>query len=209
MNEKQEPFLPTRQSLLERLKDWDDQESWKQFYDTYWKLIYGVGKRCGLSHSDAEDLVQDTVISVARKMPTFEYEPNRCAFKTWLMQMTRWRLADRFGGKARRHAHPPPESLDENPELLAHASKKEIPAVEAIWEEEWQKNLMDLAIRAVKNQVPAEHFQIFDLYVLRNWPAARVARSLSVNIGQVYLTKHRVTRLIHKEIRRLEAQGYA
>lgn len=39
-----EPFdedsIPTRKSLLGRLKDWEDQESWHVFFDTYWKLIY-------------------------------------------------------------------------------------------------------------------------------------------------------------------------
>jgi hypothetical protein len=30
-----EEFIPTRYSLLSRLQDWDDQESWKDFFDTY------------------------------------------------------------------------------------------------------------------------------------------------------------------------------
>src|SRR5688572_618544 len=33
-------FIPTRQSLLSRLRDWDDRESWNDFFETYWKLIY-------------------------------------------------------------------------------------------------------------------------------------------------------------------------
>jgi len=31
--------IPTRSSLLGRLKDWEDQESWRDFFETYWRLI--------------------------------------------------------------------------------------------------------------------------------------------------------------------------
>ncbi len=61
-------FIPTRQSLLSRLKDWDDRESWKDFFNTYWKLIYGVAIKSGLSDAEAQDVVQEAVISVAKKM---------------------------------------------------------------------------------------------------------------------------------------------
>jgi len=43
MPSSREEFLPTRWSLLSRLKDWDDQKSWRQFFDTYWRLIYNTG----------------------------------------------------------------------------------------------------------------------------------------------------------------------
>jgi len=63
-----EELIPTRRSLLSRLKDWDDQESWKDFFDTYWKLVYGVAIKAGLSDQEAQDVVQETVLSVADVM---------------------------------------------------------------------------------------------------------------------------------------------
>ena len=56
--------LPTRRSLLSRLKDWDDQESWRQFFDAYWQLIYNTACRAGLSHAEAQEVVQEVEISV-------------------------------------------------------------------------------------------------------------------------------------------------
>ena len=44
---------PTRRSLVGRLKNLDDQESWKQFFDMYWKLIYSSAIRAGLSEAEA------------------------------------------------------------------------------------------------------------------------------------------------------------
>ena len=88
-------LLPTRHSLIERLRNLDDQASWREFFDTYWKLIYGAAIRAGLSDQEAEDVVQETVIGVARKMESFRYEPAECSFKGWLMHVTRCRIADR------------------------------------------------------------------------------------------------------------------
>ncbi len=61
-----EEFIPTRLSLLSRLKRWDHQESWRDFFDTYWKFLYSVAIKAGLSDEDARDVVQETVVAVAK-----------------------------------------------------------------------------------------------------------------------------------------------
>jgi hypothetical protein len=50
--------IPTRQSLLARLKDWEDQESWREFFDTYWRLIHATALKAGLSEPEAQEVVQ-------------------------------------------------------------------------------------------------------------------------------------------------------
>src|SRR2546425_12638918 len=95
MNEGKEQN-PTRQSLLSRLKDWNDQESWKVFFDTYWKLVYGAAIKAGLSDAEAQDVVQETVIAVCKSMPNFKYAQTNRSFKSWLLQLTSWRIADHF-----------------------------------------------------------------------------------------------------------------
>src|SRR5215468_7208088 len=103
MKEPQDELLPTRASLLNRLKDWQDEVSWKAFFDTYWRLIYGVARKAGLSDAEAHDVVQETVISVARKIEGFVYDPAVCSFKTWMLQLTRWRIINQLN-KRRREA---------------------------------------------------------------------------------------------------------
>ena len=89
-----EQLIQTRQSLLGRLKDWDDDQSWRDFFDTYWRIIYSSARKAGLSDTEAQDVVQETVISVAKKMKEFKYDPALGSFKGWLKQLTR-RLASR------------------------------------------------------------------------------------------------------------------
>src|SRR6266550_1074236 len=91
-----EDSIPTRASLLERLKDLGDQTSWNEFYQTYRELIYSVARKAGLNETEAEDVVQDTVISVAKKMPGFTYDPAVDSFKGWLLTVTRWRILDQL-----------------------------------------------------------------------------------------------------------------
>ena len=75
MIDEPDEFIPTRTSLLERLKRWDDQESWRDFFNTYWRLIYGAAVKAGLSDAEAQEAVQETVIIVSKKMEDFKYDP--------------------------------------------------------------------------------------------------------------------------------------
>jgi DNA-directed RNA polymerase specialized sigma24 family protein len=65
--------IPTRQSLLARLKDWGDQKSWREFFDTYWRLIHTTALKAGLVETEAEEVVQEVMIAAAKKMPDFTY----------------------------------------------------------------------------------------------------------------------------------------
>jgi len=38
MTESAQDSQATRWSLLARLKNWEDQQSWRKFFDTYWRL---------------------------------------------------------------------------------------------------------------------------------------------------------------------------
>jgi DNA-directed RNA polymerase specialized sigma24 family protein len=96
--------ISTRATLLERLRQWDDHSGWQEFFNIYWRLIHRVALRAGLKEDEAEDVVQETVIAVARNMPQFRYDPTRCSFKTWLLNMTRWRIVDRIRRRAKANA---------------------------------------------------------------------------------------------------------
>src|SRR5438128_4948421 len=86
-------LLPTRQSLLWRLRDWQDQTSWRDFFDTYWRLIYNVARKSGFADAEAQDVVQITFIYLSRRMPNFRYDPKRGSFKSWLRVVTRSRIS--------------------------------------------------------------------------------------------------------------------
>ena len=206
MARNSENLLPTRRSLLNRLKNWDDQESWKDFFDTYWKLIYGVAVRAGLTDAEAQEVVQETVIAVAKKIPEFQYNPEIGSFKSWLLHTAQWRISDQFRkrksgadrGGGRREKNTGTSTIERIPDPAGLD-------LDAIWDAEWEKHLFEAAIERVKTQVKPKHYQIFDLYVIKQWPVEKVARTLEINVGQIYLTKHRVSALIRREVKKLES----
>ena len=206
MARNSENLLPTRRSLLNRLKNWDDQESWKDFFDTYWKLIYGVAVRAGLTDAEAQEVVQETVIAVAKKIPEFQYNPEIGSFKSWLLHTAQWRISDQFRkrksgadrGGGRREKNTGTSTIERIPDPAGLD-------LDAIWDAEWEKHLFEAAIERVKTQVKPKHYQIFDLYVIKQWPVEKVARTLEINVGQIYLAKHRVSALIRREVKKLES----
>jgi RNA polymerase sigma factor (sigma-70 family) len=201
---KNSGLIATRRSLVERLADWGDQLRWQEFFDTYWKLIYSAARQSGLTDLEAQEVVQETIITVAKNIDKLKYDPAVGSFKGWLLQITRWRIADQFRkrepGSAKR-ARSPDERLTATIERVPDSR---IVDLDAVWESEWKENLFDAAITRVKKKIEPKQFQIFDCYVRKEWPAQKVAARLGVNVGQVYLARHRVGALLKKEIRTLE-----
>jgi RNA polymerase sigma-70 factor (ECF subfamily) len=189
---------------LSRLQNWDDQDSWRDFFDTYWHLIYSFALKSGLTEAEAQDVVQETIISVAKNIQKFRRDRSLGTFKGWLKNLTRWRIADQLRKRTRLNKDDKDERLGE-PGMMVTPGAADA-GLESVWEQEWEANLLEAAMRRVKRRVKEEHYQMFDLYVLKQWPVRKVARTLDVSVGQVYLAKHRISLLIRREIRALERQ---
>jgi RNA polymerase sigma-70 factor (ECF subfamily) len=189
------------------MKDADDQTSWQDFFDTYWKLIYAVALKAGLNDAEAQDVVQETVLTVTRKIKDFETTPERGSFKGWLMQITRWRIADQFRKRPPPAAHL--SAANDGTSCTSTAERVVDPAsleLERLFEENWKHNLKETALANLKRQVDPEQYQMFDLHVLKDWPAVRVARQLGVKMGRVYFAKYKITRLLRREVKHLQAK---
>jgi RNA polymerase sigma-70 factor (ECF subfamily) len=202
--------IPTRASLLQRLKDLDDQSSWNEFYDIYHDFIFTVARRAGLSETEAAEVVQDTLVSVAKKMPGFTYDPAKDSFRGWLLTVTRWRILDQLAtrlGQGRRepwrssHLEGEPETGTTTIERVPDPAGLDLAA---IWEEEWETLVLQTALARIKRQVHPKQYQIYHLHVVLGQPVQEVARVLEVNAAQIYLAKHRVGSLVKKEVLKLE-----
>jgi RNA polymerase sigma-70 factor (ECF subfamily) len=200
--------IPTRASLLQRLKDLDDKSSWDEFYDLYHDLIFSVARRAGLSETEAAEVVQDTLLSVAKKMPGFIYDPAKDSFKGWLLTLTRWRMRNQLAKRSRMVAQQPRISRSQEEEEPRTATIEGIPdptgpELESIWEKEWETRVLETALARIKRQVQPQHYEIYHLHVVLGQPVREVVRALGVTPVRVYLAKHRIGNLLKREIRRL------
>lgn len=201
-------YEKTRKSLIARLDNWEDQKTWDEFYQTYWRLIYAVAIKAGLRPDEAHDCVQETVLSIAKQSKKKLYDPAQGSFKTWLMNMTRWRINDQFRKRKKDTAMAGGEWEDDR--KTAVIDRFEDPKGDMLgrlWDVEWKKNIADAALSRVKAQVSPKQYQIFDCYVVRQWDAKKVQDHLNVSMAQVYLAKHRVGAVLKKELARLEEDG--
>jgi RNA polymerase sigma factor (sigma-70 family) len=197
-------LLPTRRSLIERLRDLGDQASWREFFDTYWKVLYGAAIRAGLSDQEAEDAVQETVIGVARRMEAFRYDPAVCSFKGWLMHVIRCRIADQFRRRRSQNVPLGSSSSDSTTEPVIDIPDASNDALATIWDEEWRKNIVDVAMQRVRGRVNPELYQIFYLHAVKGLGVRDVARLTSSSLPKVYVTYHRIAKQVKEEVRRLE-----
>ncbi len=192
---------------MDRLHDWEDRKHWQEFFDTYGKLIFSAALKSGLTEIEAQEVVQETIITVAKKIGQLRYDPARGSFKGWLLHITRWRIADQF---RKRRPGENQKRASSDTRLTATIERVADPKAEELddfWEREWQENLLAAAMQRLKKRIDAKQFQIFDCYVRKEWPAQKVAAELGVSMGQVYLARHRVTALLKKEIRVLQKEA--
>jgi RNA polymerase sigma factor (sigma-70 family) len=200
--------VPTRRSLLSRLRSLEDDISWRAFFDTYWRLIYNVARKSGLRDAEAQDIVQETVIAVARRLPEFRYDPSKGSFKRWLLLITRRRVQDHL---RKRYRGLPDDGADPRESRFRCESVPDpllLPdeQLEAAGEAEWRGILLQMALVRVRERAHPKHYQAFDFCVLQNIPAGQVARMLGLSRAQVYLAKHRLTLTLRRTAARLEVE---
>ena len=192
----------TRASLVQGLQA-GDEDRWHQFYQLYGPIIRGFALKAGLNETEADEVVQETCIGLAKNVGEFHYDPAKCRFKTWLLNLASWRVKNQI---------PKRQRWDQRIETSMIDRAADPKNLDAVWEEEWRATLLKAALEKIRAQFSAAKFQIFDLNVIKDWPAREVAKSLGIGIASVYLAKHRVSAALKKEMTRLEnleTQGLA
>lgn len=198
-------WLSTRTSLLARLKNHRDAAGWEEFCDAYGRVVHAVAAKSGVPAGDLDDIVQETMMRVARLIEGFDYDPRRGSFKSWVLTIARSRIVDclRRRGRERRFDPAPPEGSETS--FMDRLPDEQTPKLEELFDAEWQRAVFEAARERVRERISPRQFQIFDLHVRQEWPVDKVAATLGVNANQVYLAKHRVSEAIQEEVARLDA----
>jgi RNA polymerase sigma-70 factor (ECF subfamily) len=215
MNLRLDDSMPTRQSLLLRLKRWDDTAGWQEFFEQYWELIYRVARKAGLGDAEAQDVVQETVLAVAGKIGEFETDPRRGSFKSWLLGQARWRIGDQFRARKRfpiacadsaevvGGVGAYSEDQDTRTEPLERLADPAADPLERLWNDEWDQHVLRTALERVKARVSVKQFQLFELHVRQGLSIGDTARAVGTTKAAVYMAKSRVGRVLKREVEAL------
>lgn len=189
-------FDATRATLLMRVKNRKDQQSWDEFVHYYKPYIYRVIKNAISGHHDCEDLVQKTLVTCWEKLPEYEYDPERSKFRTWICTIARnyvlkfYRDTGRYNNKIDNFGENSPDTLSE-------------PEIEKLAEKEWQLYISNMAWENIKSQFDGKALECF-MMMSDGLSAAIVAEKLGLTVGSVYVLKKRVTEKLYREINRLD-----
>jgi RNA polymerase sigma-70 factor (ECF subfamily) len=185
-----EPGL-TQPSLLLRIRDASDVQSWQTFVSVYAPLIYRSCRRRGLQDADAADVGQEVLAQVARSIREFEYEPGLGRFRDWLGAVVKNKVARFLENEARgvRGA-------------LVSASVENLEGCEADgeWVAEFHAHLLNAALDRIRDRFEVPTWRAFEEVWLNNRPSNEVAHELALPIETVYLAKSRVLKRLRDEL---------
>lgn len=197
--------LPTRGTLLFRLRDWGDTASWTEFYRLYQRMVFDFAKRSGLSHDESQDVTQEVFKRVAETIHEFEVNPNRGSFRRWLLNMTRWRIADKFRARpAGEWQNPSLRSDDDGTSTVERIPEQA--CSDEVWDTQWREHVLETALGRIGRRISPRHLQAFDLYVRQGLSVLQVSRELGMNPASVYVISHRLTKQLREEVSRLQAK---
>jgi RNA polymerase sigma-70 factor (ECF subfamily) len=156
-----------------------------------------------LNPNEAEEVVQDTLITVSKSIRGFKYDSQKGSFKSWLRTTTIWRIRDHVRARHRQQTVAAAVSA-ESPGPGRTAGEE---TIGSNWDSDWEENLADAALERVKRRVDPKHFQMFDLATVKQWPTEKIAKTFQVSGGYVYLIKHRIRNQLRAEMKKLKADA--
>jgi RNA polymerase sigma-70 factor (ECF subfamily) len=184
----------TQPSLLLRMRDAHDAESWRTFVTTYAPLVHGYCRKRGLQDADAADVTQDVLAQVARSIQAFEYDPARGRFRDWLRTVIlgklarwaerrprEWSVADKDAGESLLEQLPSPEADNE-------------------WAAEFHAHILKTALGRIRSGFEAKNWAAFQEVWAHGRAAAEVADELKMPVAAVYVAKSRVLKRLRDEV---------
>lgn len=201
----------TRRSLLSRVHK-GDEISWQEFYDTYKPLILLCGKDCFLSNTENDELVQQVMTEAFKKdiagkftkepdpdNTFFKYDPAKGRFRHYFRGLIRNQAMEIL---KKRNKNP---SLDDEESHLAAVLPDES-SWETLWEKEWQKHILSMAMQELKGRVDANTFVAFEMYAIQNRTVKEVQDLLDMTASSVYVAKNRCVEMLKKIIAELKEE---
>jgi RNA polymerase sigma factor (sigma-70 family) len=186
-------------SLLERLRREPSAEEWQRLVQIYTPLIRHWLGRYALAEADRDDLAQDVMAVVVRRLPEFEHNQRHGAFRHWLRMIVTHRLRDFWRAQRSR-----PQSAGGS-DFLRLVEELEDPAsgLSRLWEQEHDRHVVEKVLEQIESDFEATTWKAFQRVARDGSRPADVAAELGISVNAVLLAKSRVLRRLRRECRGL------
>jgi RNA polymerase sigma-70 factor, ECF subfamily len=177
----------TRASLILRLQDASDMDAWDEFAALYSPVIYQAAMRRGFQRADAENIVQEVMMAVARSIKSWLERSEKGRFRPWLLRIARNSACDLMTARATR---PLGKNGDEAERILSELSDRSHLSSEL--DLEYERAVFHWAARKIQGSIAEHTWQAFWLTQVEGMPASLVANRLKIRVANVYIARCRV-----------------
>jgi RNA polymerase sigma-70 factor (ECF subfamily) len=193
----------THSTLLLRLRqDPTNQSAWGEFVEIYGRQIFRWCRQWRLQTADAEDVTQQILLKLSRKLREFTYDPSR-SFRGWLKTVAQHAWRDFIDG-AGRSSRVRASAADGVREMLSSLEAREdlIKRLEDAFDHE----ILEAAKIRVRLRVAPHTWEAFQLVALDGVSAEEAAAKVNMQVAMVYVAKSKVQKMLQEEIRKLEGE---
>ncbi len=167
----------------------------EQVFRDHVPRVYHLARRMLGSDADAEDVTQDVLVQVLRKLPTFRGE---AAFPTWLHRVTVNAALAYRRKRARREVYEAPDPLDKFTNNGHHQAPVRRWAVNPE-EQTLDKETHQLIEQAI-SRLPTIYRDVFVLADVEGLPNAEIADMLHLGVAAVKSRLHRARLLMRNAL---------
>jgi RNA polymerase sigma factor (sigma-70 family) len=182
----------TRVTLLDRLRDPQDQQAWAEFVGLYGPLIFHFARRRLPQDEDAADVMQEVLSAVMRG----SYQRPGGRFQKWLVTVLLNKIRDFHAARVRRC------EVSGGPAVAERLQEEPSRDDEDEWDRERERHLFRAAAERVRARTNPVHWDAFVRTALQNQPGQEVSGSLHLSVANVYAIKSRLMKEIKDEISR-------
>ncbi len=187
-------FPETRASLMNTLREGPGRPGWREFFDNYAPAVFRVARLRGLDRNDADDVVQQVMLTIARRIGELDFSADSGRFRNWVRTVTENKIRD-------QHRKPQADELPGGDGPADDAA-----TADAVWEEQWRVQDMLACLDDVVMDFAPRRVEAFRLYVLEGRPVQEVADRLGLSVGHIYVTR---TQIINRIRARMLELGHA
>ncbi|MDH3195563.1 MAG: sigma-70 family RNA polymerase sigma factor [Hyphomicrobiales bacterium] len=164
-----ESLVELHRSLVARIATHRDREAYKVLFQHFGPRLKALMLKSGADHAQAEDLVQDVMMTVWRKVEL--YTPERGAVSTWIYTIARNARIDRL----RRNSSQPYEDLE----------SVDVPSDDASGEDQAFASQRSERVGQALADLPDDQKQIIELAYVHDMSQSEIADKLDVPLGTV------------------------
>ena len=187
----------TKQTLLQRAKNQDDQQAWEEFVEYYRSFIVMITCKMNLAEDERQDLTQEVLLKLWQSLQN--YSPEKAKFRTWLAGVIRNTVLMFYKSDGRRRKR------EEKAGFYQFLEESDETELESVIETEWKSHITSLAMENIQKIFSGKAVEAFRM-TLQEIPADKICQKLDLQKDSLYTLRNRVKLRFVEEVRHLSRE---